>query len=324
VQRSAVPPAAPGGPRAAVTWPGVPGAPDKTVVSVSLGSARRDADEQVELLGHRVRMVRRGVGGDLEAARRLVGELDGRVDAIGLGGTDLYLKVGDRRYTIRDAARIAAAAKRTPVVCGAGLKDSLERGAVAALEPVVGWRGRRVLMVSSVDRFGMAEALAQQGADVLYGDLIFGLGIDVPLRSLEALKGIARVALPVIARLPFRWFYPTGASQDAPPRPRHQRHYRWAEVLAGDWHYIRAHAATDLTGKDVLTNTTTAEDVAFLRAAGARRLVTTTPRIGGRSVGTNLLEAAFVAVEGAPGELTRARYEELIAAAGLGPTVLDL
>src|SRR5690606_16218651 len=121
VQRSAVPPAAPGGPRAAVTWPGVPGAPDKTVVSVSLGSARRDADEQVELLGHRVRMVRRGVGGDLEAARRLVGELDGRVDAIGLGGTDLYLKVGDRRYTIRDAARIAAAAKRTPVVCGAGL-----------------------------------------------------------------------------------------------------------------------------------------------------------------------------------------------------------
>src|SRR5690606_17681177 len=111
---------------------------------------------------------------------------------------DLYLKVGDRRYTIRDAARIAAAAKRTPVVCGAGLKDSLERGAVAALEPVVGWRGRRVLMVSSVDRFGMAEALAQQGADVLYGDLIFGLGIDVPLRSLEALKGIARVALAVI------------------------------------------------------------------------------------------------------------------------------
>src|SRR5690606_22057038 len=116
-----------------------------------------------------------------------------------------------------------------------------EIGAVAALEPVVRWRGRRVLMVSSVDRFGMAEALAQQGADVLYGDLIFGLGIDVPLRSLEALKGIARVARPMIARLPFRWFYPTGASQDAPPRPRHQRHYRWAEVLAGDWHYIRAH-----------------------------------------------------------------------------------
>lgn len=300
------------------------GRPDKTVVSVSLGSSRRDADEQVELLGHRVRMVRRGVGGDLKAARALVRELDGRVDAIGLGGTDLYLRVGDRRYRIRDAARIASAAASTPVVCGAGLKDSLERGAVAALEPLVGWQGRRVLMVSSVDRFGMAEALAQHGADVLYGDLMFGLGLDVPVRTIDALRRLASTVLPVVVRLPFKWFYPTGDAQDAPPKPRHARHYAWAEVLAGDWHYIRSHAPSDLKGKDVLTNTTTAEDVAFLRQAGARRLVTTTPRLGTRTVGTNLLEAAFVAVEGAPGELSRARYDELVDAAGLAPTVLDL
>ncbi len=302
----------------------MPGGADKTVVSVSLGSARRDADVQVELLGHRVRMVRRGVGGDLAAARALVAELDGEVDAIGLGGTDIYLRVGERRYPIRDAVRVASAALRTPVVCGAGLKDSLERSAVDALEPVVGWSGRRVLMVSSVDRFGMAEALARHGADVLFGDLIFGLGIDVPLRSLASLGRLARVALPVITRLPFKWFYPTGDAQDAPPKPRHERHYAWAEVLAGDWHYIRASAAPDLSGKDVLTNTTTPADVELLRAAGARRLVTTTPRLSGRSVGTNLLEAAFVAVEGAPGELSRERYDELIASAGLGPTVLEL
>ena len=302
----------------------MPGRPDKTVVSVSLGSPRRDADVEVELLGHRVRMVRRGVGSDVAAARSLVAELDGQVDAIGIGGADIYLRVGGRRYRIRDAALVASAARRTPVVCGAGLKDSLERSAVDALEPVVGWRGRRVLMVSSVDRFGMAEALVRHGADVTFGDLVFGLGLDVPLRSLAAVERLASVALPVITRLPFRWFYPTGDAQDAAPKPRHQRHYRWAEVLAGDWHYIRANAGPDLTGKDVLTNTTTAEDVAFLRSAGARRLATTTPRVGGRSVGTNLLEAAFVAVEGAPGELTRGRYDELVAAAGLGPTVLEL
>jgi len=40
--------------------------------------------------------------------------------------------------------------------------------------------------------------------------------------------------------------------------------------------------------------------------------------------GRRLRPGDRVAVEGAPGELTRARYEELIAAAGLGPTVLDL
>jgi len=303
----------------------VPGRPDKTVVSVSLGSASRDVDEEIELLGRRVRLVRRGVGGDLRAARDLVAELDGQVDAIGIGGTDIYLSVGGRRYAIRDAVRIASAAARTPVVCGAGLKDTLERRAVAEVEPVVGWGGRRVLMVNSVDRYGMAEALTRHGADVLFGDLVFGLGLDVPLRSLSSLRRVARVALPVVGRLPFKWFYPTGTAQDAPaPRARFGRHYAWAEVLAGDWHYIRRHAPADLAGKDVLTNTTTPADVAFLRARGARRLITTTPRVGGRSLGTNLLEAALVAVEGAAGELPGERYDALAVAAGIRPAVLEL
>ncbi len=300
-------------------------APEKTVVSVSIGSKTRDMDDYLDLLGVRVRLRRLGTGGDLAAARRLVAELDGQVEAIGLGGTDLYLRVGDRRYYLRDSLRIASAARRTPVVCGAGLKDSLERHAVTALDELLGWRDRRVLLVNSVDRFGMAETIAGLGADVMFGDIVFGLGVDVPLRSLGTLRRVAAVLLPVIARLPVRWFYPTGSSQEsAGSRPGLAKHFAWADVIAGDWHYIRRYAPRDLADKDVLTNTTTPADVEMLRSRGARRLITTTPRVGGRSVGTNLLEAALVAVEGANGELGRERYDQLIAQAGLGPTVVDL
>ncbi|HNR00453.1 MAG TPA: hypothetical protein PKN52_10645, partial [Trueperaceae bacterium] len=56
------------------------------VVSVSLGSVKRDTDQEVEVLGRRVRLRRVGTGGDLTAARTMIGELDGKVDAIGLGG----------------------------------------------------------------------------------------------------------------------------------------------------------------------------------------------------------------------------------------------
>ena len=97
------------------------------VVSVSLGSSSRDVDQTVELLGAQVRIQRRGVDGDVDAARRLVAELDGTVDAFGLGGIDLYIQWSGRRYHFRDARRIASAAVKTPIVCGAGLKDSLER-----------------------------------------------------------------------------------------------------------------------------------------------------------------------------------------------------
>lgn len=269
------------------------------VVSVSLGSSSRDADLTTELLGHELRMERRGTDGDVAAAHRLVGELDGRVDAIGLGGIDLFLQWAGRRYYFRQARWIASAAKGTPVVCGAGLKDSLERRVVAWLDGRQPWRDRRVLMTVAVDRFGMAEALLEHGADVRFGDLMFALGLPLRLQSMAALDRVARLIAPVVTQLPVSWVYPTGTKQTAQATTeRYKADFAWAEVVAGDWHTIRRYAPARLDGLTVLTNTTTTQDVAFLQQAGAAELITTTPRYGGRSVATNLLEAAFVALRG--------------------------
>lgn len=295
------------------------------VVSVSLGSSTRDMNHQFELLGTTVNISRRGMNADLGAAERLIGELDGQVAAFGLGGIDLYFLLRDRRYYFKDAVRLAKAARLTPLVCGAGLKNSLERLAVADLDATLSWKGRRVLMVSGADRFGMADALVSHGAEVVCGDLMFALGLDMPLKSLPALERAARILLPVLSRVPFRWLYPQGSSQDqAPKLGRFDKYYDWAEVIAGDWHFIRKHAPASLAGKTIFTNTTTATDVEILKARGAKTLITTTPRFGSRSIGTNLLEAAFVAVEGARGELGKERYDELIVSAGLKPTVTAL
>ena len=297
----------------------------KHVVSVSLGSATRDTDQTVRILGEDVHLERRGTQGDFEAASRLIAELDGNVDAIGLGGIDLFLPVGTRRYYFRDARRLAAAASRTPVVCGAGLKNSLERAMVRALDARDPWKDRKVLMVSALDRFGMAEELVTHGAQVLFGDFIFSLGMPIPLYRLGTLHALATVLLPVFVQLPFRWLYPVGSTQETEATTeRFARYYRWADVIAGDWHYIRRYAPDDLKGKTVLTNTTTEADVAFLKARGVRTLITTTPRFDGRSVGTNLLEAAFVAIAGGTSELPAERYRTMIAEARLEPTVLDL
>jgi hypothetical protein len=297
--------------------------PAKHVVSVSLGSASRDVDVTVELLGETVRIQRRGTDGSVAAARALVAELDGQVDAIGLGGLDLFLQWMGRRYYFREARVIASAAQRTPVVCGAGLKDTLERRAVALLDRSTGWRGRRVLLTVAVDRFGMAEALVEHGADMRFGDLMFGLGLPWPIHSMRTLDRVARVIAPSLTKLPVAWLYPTGAKQNEPATSqRFARHYAWAEVVAGDWHTIRRYAPERLDGLTILTNTTTKADVAFLAGAGAARLVTTTPRFEGRSLGTNLLEAAFVALRG-PGQ-GRAGYEAILDELGYAPTEMPL
>lgn len=295
----------------------------KHVVSVSLGSSKRTTHVETDLLGERVLLERRGTDGDLERAAALIRELDGKVDAIGLGGLDILLMAGGRRYFLRDGVRLAHNAKRTPVVCGAGLKDSLERKVVEELGETLGWRGKRVLMLSGVDRFGMAEALDEAGADVVYGDAIFLLGLPLPLRSLKTLQGLARLLLPAAVRLPITWIYPTGKKQEAQEASWRSSYFGGAEVVAGDFHLIRRYAPERLDGKAVLTNTTTADDVELMREKGVKTLITTTPRYDGRSLATNLLEAALIAVAGRH-PLSREDYDRLILAAGLKPDVLEL
>ena len=53
-------------------------------------------------------------------------------------------------------------------------------------------RGKHVLMVSALDRFGMAQALVDAGADVLFGDFIFALDKDMPVRDLHRVRADGR------------------------------------------------------------------------------------------------------------------------------------
>lgn len=296
------------------------------VVSVSLGSSARNHAVEVELLGRRVSLERVGVDGDVARARAMIAELDGHVAAIGLGGTDLYLVAGKRRYVIEESRRLAQAATVTPVVDGSGLKDTLERETIRWLCRHGGLelRGKKVLLVCAVDRFGMAEAFVEAGSRVIFGDLMFSLGLPVSVRSLRTIDVLAALFLPIIRRLPIRWLYPTGGTQRQ-PRPKYGRFFRWADVIAGDFHFIGRYAPERLDGKIVITNTTTAEDVARLKASGVTTLVTTTPEFGGRSYGTNVMEGVVVALSGKRPEALRPEdYLKLLHRLGWQPRVAQL
>jgi len=290
------------------------------VVSVSRGSSRRDARMEMTLLGRRVVMERIGTDGDVGRAGRVYERLRDEVDAFGLGGMDLELRVAGRAYRIRESASLARHAGATPVVCGAGLKTTLERRAVETLDAEIGWRGRHVLLPSAVDRWGMAEALERAGARLTIGDFAFLLGLPIPQHDLSAFERRVRVIAPVVVRAPMSWIYPTGAKQERAVTGWRARWFDQAEVVAGDWHLIARYAPTDLSGKTVLTNTTTSADLEDLAARGARRVATTTPRIAGRSLPTNLLEAAFVAVAGRH-PLPLDDLDAMVAEAGLAPDV---
>jgi hypothetical protein len=294
-------------------------------VSISLGSITRDKRVRLTLFGEEVVIERIGTNGDIPEAIRLYEELDGQVDAFGVGGIDLGMTVDGRYYPLYDAQRLVAGVKHTPVVDGLGLKNTLERQLAQTIEQEIGdqVRPKRVLITAGVDRYGSVLSFHEAGYQLLCGDLGFALGFPIPIHSLRSLNRVARVLLPVAGRLPLKFLYPTGEKQEEIV-PKFRAWYEWATVISGDCLYIKRHMPEDLSGKVIATNTTTAADVEAFRQRGVRYLVTSTPRLEGRSFGTNMMEAALVAVAGKGRPLTSEELEDMLAEFELTPTIQPL
>lgn len=297
----------------------------KHVISISLGSSTRNHSVEAEFLGEKFLIERKGTDGDIGKAIEMIKKYDGVVNAFGLGGIDLYIYAGTSRYTFRDAERIARAAVKTPIVDGSGLKNTLERKVLVYLQNEMGmvFADKKVLMVCAVDRFGMAQSFWQAGAVMTFGDLVFTMGIPVTFSSLKTLERLARIIAPVVVKLPFKLLYPTGEKQEKVD-PKYGKYYEKADIIAGDFHFIRRYMPENLNGKIVITNTVTSKDVELLRIRGVSMLVTTTPELNGRSFGTNVMEGVLIAMTGKnPGNMTSADYSELLDKIGFQPRIVN-
>lgn len=298
----------------------------RRVVSVSLGTSKRNKSYQLDILGERFQLDRIGTDGDKRRFAALMRELDGQVDALGVGGADLVVVAGERRYTFRDVQRMVAGVRKTPVVDGNAVKHTLEREAIRRLasDRTLDFATINALLVSAVDRYGMAQALAQECPNVVYGDLLFGLGVPIKLTRYESVARLGALLLPLITRCPIEWFYPTGEKQEE-RRPKFGWAFSEADLICGDWHYIRRYAPDSLPGKTVLTQTLRQADLQWLRQAGVARAITTTPVMGGETFATNVIEGVLVSLIGKPpADIGAQEYLAKLGELGWSPNVIDL
>ncbi|HEY2979716.1 MAG TPA: hypothetical protein VGJ22_00925 [Anaerolineales bacterium] len=299
----------------------------KRAVSISIGSSKRDKAVEVTLLGEKVSIERIGTDGDMEAAALKFKELDGKVDAFGVGGADLGAIVEGKFYPFHSVTKLVRYVEKTPVVDGGGLKNTLENRAPAFVDKKLGdyinARGKKVMMTVGVDRWGLSKAFVEAGYDAVFCDLMFALDVPIPIRSMGGLKTLAALLIPIVTRFPFEWLYPTGEKQEQ-RIPKYVKWYEWATVVAGDCLYIKRHMPDNMQGKVIVTNTTTPEDVALFKQCGVKYLVTTTPVLDGRSFGTNMMEAALVAVSGKGRPLTWPELTEMIDKVGFEPQIQEL
>jgi hypothetical protein len=264
----------------------------KRVLSPSLGSSTRDHTAEAEFLGERFALSRQGADGDFQRYIQMYRDNDGKVDAFGVGGAEFYLWVNNRRYYFHHARRIREAVKLSKIGDGNGIKHLLAPYAIQALrDHGIELQGKKALKTTAVDRYGLAKGLVDAGCEVTFGDFMFALDVPIPIRSLRAVHILAALLCPVFTKVPFSWLYPLGKEQDKQPKTKYTRYYDEADIIAGDFLQVWSNLPDDLSGKIVITNTTTSRNVEELKKRNLHILVTTTPRLDGRSFGTNVMEA---------------------------------
>ena len=295
----------------------------KRAVSISLGSSKRDKKVVVNFKGEEIQVERVGTDGDIVKARQMYLDLDGKVDAFGVGGVDLYLRLDQREYPLHAALKLVSGVTRTPLCDGRGLKHTLERRVFELAKPQLGEvRFKQAFVPVAVDRLGLAEAVAEVAERTVFGDLMVALGVHLPIYGIPAFKWVARVMLPIVSHFPMSMiFY---GSDGAEHEPKYVKYFAGSDLIAGDFLFMRKYMPKNLSGKTVVTNTTTEDNIELLKERGVKTVITTTPRYEGRSFGTNMLEAALTAYAGMGRRLGDDELNGLIDELGLKPSVVRL
>jgi len=293
----------------------------KRAVGISLGSSKRDKSVTVSLHGQEIQVERIGTDGDLQKARRLYLDLDGKVDAFGVGGVDLHLRLDGREYPLHAALKLVSGVRQTPLCDGSGLKHTLERRVFQLARDQLGdIRFKQAFVPVAADRSGLAEAVAEVADKTVFGDLMVALGVPIPIYGIPAFKRVARVMLPIVSHFPMSMlFY---GSDGAEHEPKYVKYFEDSDLIAGDFLFMRKYMPMNLKGKTILTNTTTEENIALLKTRGVKAVITTTPRYDGRSFGTNTTEAMLTAYAGKGRRLSDEELNGLIDELGLKPTVI--
>ena len=289
----------------------------KQIVVIHLNDENRS--ETVTFLGQEITIVRVGCNGDVDVARQLISDYDGRAAAIGLEGLPARLDLGRQHRMHIEGETLPAVAQKTPVVDGRGIRAGLERwGVILAdrAEPGI-FSQKHVLMAPGLNHGGLAQALVRHSATIRYADpvLYFALPYFPGVGSRFTRDQAAGPTLDQLKDAPFRRIMPQPGN---PGSPRNEDPFIWADVIAGDIGAIRRYAPSSLRHKTVVVEWATEEDLEDLGRRGAAIAITIMPSLtekgglGRWSAAT--FEAVLVALRLDPlAPLTEDTYLDLLA-----------
>lgn len=297
----------------------------KKIVSISLGKAEHDYEFTGTFLGKKFQIKRIGCDGNIDLVKKRVKEHDGQVDVIGLGGISAYFKIGNTVHIHQEAQSVIKQAKKTPIADGRGLKSILQGWTIRSINQRLKdlFNYENVLFLSGIAQYEMAQVMQEYTNNFSFCDPLIHFNTPYVLDSINALEYYATASMPVLTRMPYSWFYPKGWDGDQWKPLLIGKPFEKAEIIIGDYTYIRHYTPSMLPNKIVVTDSVDEAGIALLKKRGVRTIVTTVPDLFKQRIDINVMHALFAAyLDKKPQEINENDYLEIIDKANIEPRVI--
>jgi hypothetical protein len=166
----------------------------KKVVTVTLGSSKKDFEFKTKFLGQEFSVQRFGADKDSSKAWELMRRQQANADAIALSDMPDHYHVGLRTVVNKKSQRLMQVVTRVPVTTGASLRRLLQVRAVRYVQKELGhyFNNNLVLFLSGMRNYDMAVALSDYTKNLSFADPVFHAASPVLLGSLDQLELFAK------------------------------------------------------------------------------------------------------------------------------------
>ncbi len=267
----------------------------KQVVTVTLGSSKRDFSFETEFLGHPFQVRRLGADGDTNKAWDLMRRHQAKADAIGLGEVGDHHHVGQDTVTNRETQRLLKVVTRVPVTTGARLRRLLQVRAVRYVQNHLGnyFNNNLVLFLSGIRNYDMAVALSDYTPNLKFADALAQTGAPKMLTSLRQLELYARGSDWVLSGKPGELLE---SALSGLKSKLMVREVAKAHVVVGTMAELKAVGRPgNLAGKTIITSAVDDEAFAFFKDCEANLVIDVSPQLFEHVVGINVIEAMILA-----------------------------
>jgi predicted amino acid dehydrogenase len=295
----------------------------KKVVTVTLGSSKRDFEFKTEFLGQSFSVRRMGADQDTGKAWELMRRQQATADAIGLGEISDHYHVGLRTVVNKETQRLTNVVTRVPVTTGATLRRLLQVRAVRYVQKELGhyFNNNLVLFLSGMRNYDMAVAMSDYTKNLSFADALFQTGAPTMLGSLEQLELYAKGSNFMLSGK-------TGQMLEGALSGLKNKFVAdvvvKSHVIVGTFAEIKAVGnATNLDGKTIITSAVTDERMAFFTKCKVNLVIDVSPKLFPEVVGINTIEAMILAaLEKPQEEVSDDDFDEILTELHVTPRLL--